>query len=131
LVDPAAVIVSALGAGAALGLKDSASSAVTDAYAALKALVAKRLARRPGADVVLARYEEDPGIWQEPLKDELEKAGVGRDGDLMAAAQVLLALADEAGTRAGKYVIDARGSQGVQVGDRNTQHNVFRPPPAD
>lgn len=63
--------------------------------------------------------------------NELAKAGADRDGDLVAAAQALLALADEAGTRAGRYVVDVRGSQGVQIGDRNTQHNVFRPSSAD
>ena len=129
-MDPVTVIVSALGAGGALGLKDSASSAVKDAYAALKALAAKKLASRPGADVVLARHEEDPGIWRAPLLDELEKAGADRDDDLLAAAQALLALADEAGTREGRYVVDARGSQGVVIGDHNNVHNVFRSPPA-
>jgi hypothetical protein len=131
VVDPAAVIASALGAGGALGLRDSASSAVRDAYAALKALAAKKLASRPGADVVLARHEEDPGIWRAPLLDELEKAGVDRDGDLLAAAQALLALADETGTREGRYFVDARGSQGVVIGEYNNVRNVFRPPSAD
>lgn len=130
-MDPATVIASALAAGAALGLKDSASSAVTDAYTALKTLAAKKLGSRPGADVVLARHEENPAMWQVPLLDELEKAGADQDGDLLAAAQALLALADEAGTRAGRYLIDVRGSQGVQIGDRNTQRNVFRPPSAN
>jgi hypothetical protein len=37
--------------------------------------------------------------------------------------------ADAAGPRAGKYVVDVRGSQGVQVGDHNTQDNVFHDPP--
>jgi len=37
-------------------------------------------------------------------------------------------LIDEAGSRAGKYTVDVRGSQGVQVGDRNTQHNEFYAP---
>lgn len=130
-MDPATVIVSALAAGATLGLKDSASAAVADAYAALKALAVKKLGSRPGADVVLARHEENPAMWQAPLLDELEKAGASRDDDLLAAAQALLALADEGGTHAGRYLIDVRGSQGVQIGDHNTQRNVFRPPSAD
>lgn len=129
-MDPVTVIVSALGAGATVGLKDSASSAVTDMYAALKAAVAKKLAGRPGAEVMLGRHEENPETWQAPLAEELEKAGADRDPDLTAAAQALLAQIDEAGTRAGRYVIDARGSQGVQIGDHNAQHNVFGPPPA-
>jgi hypothetical protein len=131
LVDPATEIVSALGAGGVLGLKDSASSAVADAYTALKALVAKKLDNRPGADVVLARHEEDPAIWRAPLLNELKKAGADRDEGLLSAAQALLALVDGAGTRTGKYVVDVRGSQGVVIGDHNMVRNVFRPSPAD
>ena len=47
-MDPITLIVTALAAGAALGVKDAASSAVKDAYAGLKALVSKRLARQAG-----------------------------------------------------------------------------------
>lgn len=59
-MDPITLIVTALAAGAALGLKDSASAAVQDAYAGLKALVRKRLAGRQDAELVLARYEQAP-----------------------------------------------------------------------
>jgi hypothetical protein len=41
----------------------------------------------------------------------------------------LLALLDPTGTRAGKYMVDLRGAQGVQVGDHNTQTNTFSTPP--
>ena len=36
---------------------------------------------------------------------------------------------DAAGPRARMYVVDVQGSQGVQVGDHNTQDNVFHDPP--
>ena len=65
-MDPITLIVTALAAGAALGVKDTTSSAVKDAYAGLKALVRKRLAGRPGADLVLARHEKAPEPWQAP-----------------------------------------------------------------
>jgi hypothetical protein len=32
---------------------------------------------------------------------------------------------DEAGSNAGKYTVDARGAQGLQVGDHDIQHNTF------
>ena len=128
-MEPVTLIVNALGAGAALGVKDTMSSAVTDAYAALKAAVSKRFASRPGAEVVLSRHEQNTEIWQAPLAEELQKAGADQDPGLVSAAQALLGLIDEAGSRAGKYVIDARGSQGMQFGDHNTQHIVFRSPP--
>jgi len=128
-VDPITLIVTALAAGAALGLKDTASSAVRDAYAGLKALVTNRLAGRPGAEMVLSRYEKAPQTWQAPLIAELDEAGVGRDLDLAAAARALMSLVDEAGARAGKYTVDVRGAQGVQIGDHTRQDNVFHVPP--
>jgi hypothetical protein len=48
-MDPITLIVTALAAGAALGVTDTASAMVKDAYAGLKALVRKRLGGRPGA----------------------------------------------------------------------------------
>ena len=38
-----------------------------------------------------------------------------------------MALVDAAGSQSGKYTVDVRGSQGVQVGDHNTQTNTFGP----
>jgi hypothetical protein len=128
-MDPITLIVTALAAGAALGLKDTASAAVKDAYNGLKALVKKRFAGRPDAELVLTKYEKAPETWQAPLTAELDQAGADRDADLVAAAQALMSLVDEAGTRAGKYTVDVRGAQGVQVGDRNYQRNVFNAPP--
>ena len=40
-------------------------------------------------------------------------------------------LIDANGTQAGKYEVDARGSQGVQVGDHNIQHNTYIAPASD
>ncbi len=40
-----------------------------------------------------------------------------------------MSLVDEAGTRAGKYTVDMRGAQGAQIGDHNTQRNIFGAPP--
>jgi hypothetical protein len=59
---------------------------------------------------------------------ELAEAAAGQDADLLAAAQALLSLLDAAGARAGKYTVDVRGAQGVQVGDYNRQDNAFHPP---
>jgi hypothetical protein len=124
-MDPITLIVAALAAGAAAGLKDTASSAVADAYASLKALVSKRVANRPSAELALVKHETAPEIWQAPLAAELTEAGAGDEPGLVAAAQTLMRLLDEAGTRAGKYTVDVRGAHGVQVGDHNIQHNTF------
>jgi hypothetical protein len=128
-MDPITLIVTALAAGVVSGITDSASSVVKDACASLKALVRKRLAGRPDAELVLARHEQAPQTWQAPLAAMLGEAGADRDADLVAAAQALLRLVDAAGAGAGKYAVDVRGAQGVQVGDRNRQDNVFNVPP--
>jgi hypothetical protein len=129
-MDPITLIVTALAAGAALGVSDTASAMVTDAYAGLKALVKKRLGGGPGAELVLARHEQAPETWQAPLMAELAETGADGDRDLIAAAQALLDLAGEAEGRAAKYTADVRGAQGVQIGDHNRQDNVFNAPPS-
>jgi len=45
----------------------------------------------------------------------------------VAAAQALMSLVDEAGTRAGKYTVDMRGAQGAQIGDHNTSATSSAP----
>jgi hypothetical protein len=127
-MDPITLIVTALAAGAAAGLTDAASSAVKDAYTSLKALVAKRLAGRPDAELVLTKHEQAPQTWCAPLMAELADAAADRDPNLIGAAQALLDLVDEAGARAGKYTVDVRGARGVQIGDYTRQDNVFNAP---
>jgi hypothetical protein len=129
-MDPVTLIVTALAAGAASALQDGASAAVKDAYLRLKALVKNRFAGHPKGELILAEQEAAPQVWQAPLAAELSAAGVEGDGDLVTAAQALMCLVDEAGSRSGKYVVTVRDSQGVQVGDRNTQTNTFGPRPA-
>ena len=126
-MDPITLIVTALAAGAALGVQDTASAMVRDAYASLKALVRRRFGGDPGAEMVLARHEQAPETWQAPLKAELARTGADEDGDLIAAAKALLDLVGQAG----KYTVDVRGAQGVQIGDHNRQDNVFNAAPSD
>jgi hypothetical protein len=125
MVDPVTLILTALAAGAALGVQDTASTAVQDAYASLKALTKKRLTGRRDGEPALAMFERAPETWRSPLAAELVAAGASRDADLTEAAQALIKLVDPEGTREGKYTVRVRGGQGVQVGDHNTQHNSF------
>jgi hypothetical protein len=124
-MDPVTLIVTALAAGAAAALQDGASAAVKDAYARVKALVKKRFTDRSEGELVLTRHEAAPQVWEAPLAAELSAAGAEGDAELVAAAQALMNLIDEAGSRSGKYAVTVRDSQGVQVGDRNTQTNTF------
>jgi hypothetical protein len=128
-MDPISLIVAALAVGAAAGVSDTASTAVKDAYTGLRELVRRRLAGRAAAEVALAEHESAPEIWRAPLVAELDSVGAGADEAMVAAAQRVMAIVDEAGTRSGKYAVDLRGAQGVQVGDGNFQANSFTIPP--
>jgi len=129
-VDPVSLIVAALAAGAVAGAQGTASEAVKDAYAGLKAMVKRRFAGRAAAEVALEQHAQEPEQWEKALHGELVKADARRDPEMVAAAQTLMGLLDAAGRDSGKYLVDVGGSQGVQVGDRNTQHNTFGAPPA-
>jgi hypothetical protein len=128
-VDPISMIVGALAAGAATGLNDTATTALKDAYASLRELVRRRFAARPAAETVLVEHEKAPEVWQAPLAAELEATGAGVDEQIIESARQVLALVDASGSPPSKYLVDLRGSQAVQVGDRNTQANTFTTPP--
>jgi hypothetical protein len=116
-LDPVTLIVAALAAGAASGLKDTAGQAVKDAYGALKSLVKGRLGEASVSDSVVERHEEAPEVYKRSLETELAKAGVTDDEEVVRAAQRLLALVDPVGAQAGKYEVTISGSKGTVVGD--------------
>ena len=126
-MDLVALIITALGAGAALGLKGTASAALKDVCAALKALAAKRLASRADGALMVKRHAENAETWEGPTAAELTAAEADRDHDLVGAARILMGPTDEAGLRSGKYSVDVLGSQGVPVREGNFLHNTFGP----
>lgn len=123
-MEPVALIVTALAAGAVAGDTDNRSSAIKDAYAGLTALVSDRLDGIPDAGLALSGYCQAPDVWRERLINALAQAGADHDFGLAVAAAALLRLADEAGSPAVQDAIDAHGTRGVQVGNYNTQINV-------
>jgi hypothetical protein len=129
-VDPVSLIVAALAAGAVAGAQNTATDAVKDAYTGLKELVRRRLSGRMASEKALAQHDDSPLQAREALEAELVAVGAGDDAAVVDAAQRLMALLDPTGTQTGKYVVDLRGAQGVQVGDHNTQTNTFSTPPA-
>jgi len=137
-VEPVSLIVTALVAGAAKGGGDAVTEGVKDAYAELKAVIARRFAERPPAQAALAEIEtqaaEQGGDqvnapWRTVLEGEIVRSGADGDADLLARAQALMELLDAAGARAGRYTVDARGSQGAVIGDSNTVTQDFRAMP--
>jgi hypothetical protein len=130
-MEPVSLIVAALAAGAVKGIGETAATAVRDAYQRLKGLVSTRFAGTPSAEVALAEHSKNPEVWKAPLVAALTETGAAGDGQVIEAAQRLLALVDAAGSRAGRYIVDIHGAQGVQVGDHNRQFNQFDSPPQD
>jgi hypothetical protein len=128
-VDPVSLIVAALAAGAVAGAQDTATEAVRDAYTGLKDLVRRRLSGRKSSEAALVQHEQSPEHAGGTLEAELVAVGAGDDAAILEGARRLMALLDPAGFRAGKYDVDLRGAQGVQVGDYNTQINTFGAPP--
>ena len=127
-MDPITLIVTALAAGAALGVSDTASSAVKDAYAGLKALVKKQFRGKADAELVLAKHEQASETWRAPLVAELGEAGADRDTELLAAAQALMGLIDAAGTQAGKYTGRSAGrAGGAGRGSQQAGQRIQRP----
>lgn len=122
-MDPLTIITTALVAGAAAGGKDAASAAVRDAYKA----VCDRIRRSADeqAESVLDANEADPGANVTELGESLTRHGIHEDEEIREAASILLDALPAERVRAARARIDLRGAQGVQIGDRNTQHNSF------
>lgn len=125
IVDPVSLILGALTSGAAQGVAESTANSVKDAYSKLKSLLSRRFAGSVTAELALAQHADDPETWRAPLVKALTESGASTDSAVIKAAQRLMALLDDAGTQAGKYNIDLRRAQGVQVGDGSQQLNVF------
>jgi hypothetical protein len=124
-MDPITLIITALSAGAASALQDDAKGAVKTAFERLRHLVRRRFKDAANGEYLMEKHAAAPELWHEPLKAELVEARAAEDPDVIAAALELMRILDSHGTAAGKYAVDAEGSQGVQVGDRNTQVNSF------
>ena len=88
-MDPVSLIVLALAAGAAAGLKSTAAEAVQDGYSAIKALIRRKYTR-----IDLAPLEEKPEseAKRASLTEDLQDAGAGSDAELIAQARQLVAL---------------------------------------
>ena len=88
--DAVDVVVAALSAGAAAGLKSTVSTAVTDAYAALKRLITDRYA---GVDVGAVEKNPQSTAKRDSLAEDLHDTPIGADAEVAAAAQQVLAAA--------------------------------------
>ncbi|EME55034.1 RIP homotypic interaction motif-containing protein [Amycolatopsis decaplanina] len=120
------LVAAGLVAGAAAGAKDTASLAVKDAYAGLVDGARRRFGAKVAAQLEEAAHDDAAPDKEQRVRDELVRALDGAalepDDELVATARTLL---DRVG---GKFTVDVRESQGVQVGDHNSMTLNFGPP---
>ncbi len=125
-MDPVTLILTALGAGAAAGGQAIASDAIKDGYAGLKALIQRKFAGKPKAELALTEYESDPETWKAPLKKVLVQEQVDQDNDIIEAAQRVMQLVQPQQAAMGKYNVQITGNvQGFVQGDHQTVHMNF------
>ncbi|MFB7715228.1 hypothetical protein [Streptomyces sp. NPDC056105] len=118
------LVVAALGAGAAAGLSDCASSAVRDAYEGLRAAVQRRLDSRGDQVIELPVMGGESEIDDASLREALAVSGADRDGQVLAAAEAFLRELNGPGHHAGIGMVHVHDSQGVHAG-QGPQINVF------
>ena len=128
-MEPLTLIVSALVAGATAALQETASQAVKDAYAGFKALIQKRFAGKPEAEMALAQHEKKPDIWKEPLKDALTETDADKDPAIIEAADNLLKLIQPQQIGIGKYNVQIGEAKGVVIGDQAQVEMTFSDEP--
>ncbi len=114
-MDPITLIVTALAAGAAAGLSDTAACAVKDAYAGLKGLIVRKYAA--AADSV-ASLEAKPASEgrRSAVKEDLEPTAAASDPELLRQAQALLAaLQQQAPDAARTFGVDLHDVEAASV----------------
>jgi hypothetical protein len=124
-MDPVSVVLAALAAGATAAAQDTASQAVKDAYAGLKALVKKRFEKKPQAEMALAEYENDQDTWEKPLQKSLVETGADQDEALVQQAQQVLKLVNPQQASQGKYNVQIGEGKGIVIGDNPQVTQTF------
>ena len=112
-MEPISLIIAALVAGAA----KAAGDAAPDAYNGLKALIKRKFAGEPKAEMVLEEHETDPETYEAPLKKKLAEAGADKDEEIIKKAQELLEQLKPEEAAAGKFNINVAGDIKGIVGD--------------
>ena len=114
-MNPISLVIAALAAGAIAATKETAETAVKDAYQGLKDLIKKRFAGETKAEMVLEEHTTDPETYEAPLKKKLAEAGIDRDEEIIKAAQELLKQENPEESAAGKYNTQIAGDfKGIQ-----------------
>jgi len=86
-MEPVSMIAAAIAMGAAAGLKKTASTAVSDAYAALKALIKRHYGH---IDVAPVEAKPDSTAKRASLAEDLAGVGAGENAEVLESARALV-----------------------------------------
>jgi hypothetical protein len=100
------------------------TDATKDSYAGLKALVQRKFAGKPKAELALAEHESDPETWKVPLKKALIEEQVDQDQEVIEAAQEVMKLVQPQQAATGKYNVQVAGNVYGYVQGDNPQVNM-------
>ncbi len=131
-MDPITLILTSLAAGAAAGGQTAVSDAIKDSYSGLKALIARKFAGKPSAEVALNEHESDPKTWEEPLKKALMQEHIDQDREIVEAAKKVMTLVQQQQAALGKYNVQITGNvQGFAQGDYQQVEMTFGSDPKE
>jgi hypothetical protein len=121
-MEPIAIILTALVAGATAAAKDTAGTAVKDAYNGLKHLLKKKFQGDPLAQAVVDAKPEDIDKAEGLLKTKITEFGVEKDTEILRAAKTLIdTLNSGSVTQGGSPRLNIGGNVKGIVGNVNTQ----------
>ncbi len=105
-MEPMTMIVLAIAAGAAAGLKPTAEQAIKDAYAGVKALIQRKYTK---VDLTPLERKPESEAKRESVREDLADAGASKDQELLDKVKVLLeALENQAPESAAPIGIDLK-----------------------
>ena len=129
-MDPTALIISAITTGAVAALKETAGTAVKDAYNGFIKLINTKFKMDFKAKAALEGFKEDPQTWEKPLGKSLREQGVLEDQKVLMAAQKLLELVQAQQPTSKKYDVKIKGNvEGFVQGDHAKVTMNFNKPP--
>lgn len=110
------ILLAAIATGTAAGFKDTATTAIKDAYAGFKALLQRKIIDKPKAETILAEYEADPDTYEKPLKKVIVEEQLDKDQEIIAAAKQVLMLTKQQAA-SGQFTVNNQGTiQGYNQG---------------
>ena len=123
-------IIAALAAGIIKSSSTAGEKVIVDAYEALKAIIKRKFGSDSKVAKAVNELEEDPDSegYKAVLKEQVAKAKVDQDSEVLAAAQALL---DKLQAQPGsvKYIQQAAGNYIAQAAHGSSANvNIGQPP---